>query len=162
MGRGHVILLDANVLIDLGRYTLRPESTYGASILSRAELEFGILAAKTAETAAEARATGAKVRRKDALIAAQASRHGASLMTTNLEDFRPFDHLVQIVSPTPFSEMVFPRRCASCRSRRSTSAGRPPSGGWVLLVPDEAGAATSPSASRRSCRKRCRDNCRHR
>ena len=132
MGRGRVILLDTNILIDLGRYTLRTESTYGASILSRAELEFGIRAAKTAEAAAErtarlnalddyfdwlafdlpsthaygivaagARATGANVRGKDALIAAQAYRHGASLMTTNLEDFRPFDHLVQIVSPTP-------------------------------------------------------------
>jgi predicted nucleic acid-binding protein len=51
--------------------------------------------------AARARATGAKVRSKHALIAAQAHRHGAAVMTANLDDDAPFAHLVQIVAPPP-------------------------------------------------------------
>lgn len=125
-----MILLDTCVLIDLPRYVLDPTETYGASILSRAELEFGISAARTPEAAAQrtrwlaqldarfawiefdlactrsygtvaagARATGARVRSKDALIAAQAHRHGAAVMTVNDDDFRPFDHLVQVLTP---------------------------------------------------------------
>lgn len=50
--------------------------------------------------AACARSTGATVRTKDALIAAQAHRHGAALITVDLEDVRPFDHLVEIVVPS--------------------------------------------------------------
>jgi len=126
-----MILLDTCVLIDLPRYAFDPTETYGASILSRAELEFGIHAAPTPEAAADrtrwlgeldsrfawidfdlactrsygvvaagARATGARVRGKDALIAAQAHRHGAAVMTANVDDFRPFDHLVHILAPT--------------------------------------------------------------
>lgn len=125
-----MILLDTNVLIDLDLYAFDPEEEYGASMLSRAELEFGIRAAKNPRDAAErtrrlndldrrfdwigldiestrsyglvasgARATGAKIRGKDALIAAQAHRHGAAVMTANTEDFRPFDRDVEIVAP---------------------------------------------------------------
>ncbi|MFC8190236.1 PIN domain-containing protein [Cellulomonas sp. NPDC057328] len=125
-----MIVLDTNVLIDLDLYALDPDELYAASILSRAELEFGVRAARTAAdtaartrrlndldryfdwlpldvestrsyglVAATARATGAKVRSKDALIAAQAHRHGAAVMTANLDDFRPFDHLVEVVAP---------------------------------------------------------------
>jgi predicted nucleic acid-binding protein len=36
---------------------------------------------------------GAKIRSKDALIAAQAHRYGASLMTANATDFKPFSRL---------------------------------------------------------------------
>lgn len=125
-----MILLDTNILIDLHLYAFDPAEEYGASILSRAELEFGIRAAKNPRDAAErtrrlneldqrfdwvgfdiestrshgmvaagARATGAKIRSKDALIAAQAHRHGAAVMTANTDDFRPFDHDVEIVAP---------------------------------------------------------------
>ncbi|WP_307868105.1 PIN domain-containing protein [Cellulosimicrobium cellulans] len=55
---------------------------------------YGLLAAH-----AEGRVTGARVRGKDALIAAQAHRHGAAVMTANLDAFRPFDELVQVLSP---------------------------------------------------------------
>jgi predicted nucleic acid-binding protein len=127
-----VILLDTNVLIDLHRYAFDPAESYGASILSRAELEFGVLAAREPRAAAArlrrlndlderfdwldfdvaasrsygivaagARTTGAKVRSKDALIAAQAHRHGAAVMTANLGDFAPFDHLVRVLAPVP-------------------------------------------------------------
>lgn len=127
-----MIVLDTNVLVDLDRYALDPDGLHAASILSRAELEFGVRAARNAiDTAARtrrlndldmtfdwllfdvectrsygllasaARATGAKVRGKDALIAAQAHRYGAAVMTANLADFRPFDHLVEVVAPTP-------------------------------------------------------------
>ncbi|MBF0688630.1 MAG: PIN domain-containing protein [Cellulomonas sp.] len=126
-----MILLDTNVLIDLHLYALDPDDDYSASILSRAELEFGVRAARTAEdtaartrrlneldglfdwlpfdvectrsygvVASTARASGAKVRGKDALIASQAHRHGATVLTANLDDFRPFAHLVRIVAPT--------------------------------------------------------------
>jgi len=44
--------------------------------------------------------TGAKVRNKDALIAAQAYAIGASVMTDNLDDFARFSHLIPVVSPT--------------------------------------------------------------
>ena len=125
-----MILLDTNVLIDLDLYQFDPREEYGASILSRAELEFGIQAARNPHDAAErtrrinslderfawveldvestrsygivaagARATGAKVRSKDALIAAQAHRHGAAVMTANIDDFKPFDHLVEVIAP---------------------------------------------------------------
>lgn len=125
-----MIVLDTNVLVDLDLYALDPDAQYAASILSRAELEFGVRAARSAaDTAARtrrlndldlmfdwlpfdvectrsygllasaARATGAKVRGKDALIAAQAHRFGAAVMTANLADFRPFDHLVEVVAP---------------------------------------------------------------
>ena len=126
-----MILLDTNMLIDLDRYRFDATETYGASILSRAELEFGIQVAPSAESmavrarrlaelddrfhwiefdiastrsygiiAAGARATGARVRSKDALIVAQAHRHGAAVMTANLNDFRPFDHLVRVLAPS--------------------------------------------------------------
>ena len=125
-----MIVLDTNVLVDLHLYALDPVEQYAASILSRAELEFGVRAARTAaDTAARtrrlneldeifewlpfdlectrsygvvastARASGAKVRGKDALIAAQAHRHGAAVMTQDVADFHPFDHLVQVVVP---------------------------------------------------------------
>ena len=125
-----MIVLDTNVLVDLDRYVLDVDGAYGASLLSRAELEFGINAARDATTAAQrvrhlarlddrfewiefdlectrsygfvaarANAKGAKVRGKDALIAAQAHRHGAAVMTANLDDFAPFAHLVQVVPP---------------------------------------------------------------
>lgn len=132
MGVSSMILLDTNVLIDLDRYRFDRGETYGASILSRAELEFGVQVAPSAESmavrarrlaelddrfhwiefdlactrsygiiAAGARATGAHVRSKDALVVAQAHRHGAAVMTANLDDFAPFDHLVRILAPTP-------------------------------------------------------------
>jgi hypothetical protein len=125
-----MILLDTNVLIDLDRLDLPDDELMAASILSRAELEFGIRSAASVDLAAQrtqrlnaldhvfdwvafdvestrsyglvaahARATGAKVRGKDALIAAQAHRHGAAVMTANLDDFRPFAHLIQVVAP---------------------------------------------------------------
>jgi predicted nucleic acid-binding protein len=127
-----VIILDTNVLIGLQRYEYDRNEAFGASILSRAELEFGVRAAKTPSQTAErtrrlndldlrfdwiefdiestrsygalaaaARATGAKVRGKDAMIAAQAHRHGAAVMTANVDDFKPFQHLVEIVAPSP-------------------------------------------------------------
>ncbi|MEU2201821.1 PIN domain-containing protein [Isoptericola sp. NPDC019482] len=127
-----MILLDTNVLIDLEHYRFDPDDAYGASILSRAELEFGVEAAPSRESmavrarrlaelddrfrwiefdlactrsygiiAAGARATGARVRSKDALIVAQAHRHGAAVMTANLDDLAPFDHLVRVLAPTP-------------------------------------------------------------
>lgn len=125
-----MILLDTNVLIDLDLYEFDPYEEYGASVLSRAELEFGIHAARNPHDGAErtrrinaldqrfawveldiestrsygivaagARVAGAKVRSKDALIAAQAHRHGAAVMTANIDGFRPFDHLVEVVAP---------------------------------------------------------------
>lgn len=127
-----MILLDTNVLVDLHRYAFDPAERYAASILSRAELEFGVLAARDPHASAErlrwlnelderfdwlefdlassrsygivaagARASGAKVRGKDALIAAQAHRYGAAVMTANLADFTPFDHLVRVLAPAP-------------------------------------------------------------
>ncbi|ACZ32212.1 PilT protein domain protein [Xylanimonas cellulosilytica DSM 15894] len=125
-----MILLDTNVLIDYDLYRFDADVAYGASLLSRAELEFGIRAARTPEAIADrvqtlnrlderfdwlpfdlestrsygivasgARASGARLRGNDALIAAQAHRHGAAVMTANPDDFRPFDHLVRIVAP---------------------------------------------------------------
>ncbi len=126
-----MILLDTNVLVDLNLYRLDPEETYAASILSRAELEFGIVAAPTSGLGAErmrrlymldatlewiefdlestrsygivaagARASGARVRSKDALIAAQAHRHGVAVMTANVADFRIFDDFITVIEPT--------------------------------------------------------------
>ena len=125
-----MIVLDTNVLVDLHLYALDPAEQYAASVLSRAELEFGVRAARSAEdtaartrrlneldevfdwlpfdvectrsygvVASTARASGARVRGKDALIAAQAHRHGAAVMTQNVLDFQPFDHVVQVVAP---------------------------------------------------------------
>ncbi|QDP98330.1 type II toxin-antitoxin system VapC family toxin [Microlunatus elymi] len=125
-----MILLDTNVLIDLDQYQFDPQEVYGASILSRAELEFGVRAATNPGDIAErtrrlndldqrfdwipvdiestrsygivaagARATGARIRSKDALIAAQAHRHGATVMTANTDDFSPFDHLIEVSAP---------------------------------------------------------------
>lgn len=125
-----MILLDTDVLIDIEKYAFSADEVYGASILSRAELEFGVRAAKTPRATAErrrrlnaldarfdwigldvdstrsygvvaagAKATGAKVRGKDALIAAQAHRHGAAVMTANVGDFEPFDQLIEIIAP---------------------------------------------------------------
>jgi hypothetical protein len=51
--------------------------------------------------ASTARATGTKVRGKDALIAAQAHRYGAAVVTANVADFRPFDHHVEVLAPVP-------------------------------------------------------------
>ncbi|MGO1522835.1 MAG: PIN domain-containing protein [Nesterenkonia sp.] len=129
-----MILLDTNILVDLHRYTFNNDETYAASILSRAELEFGIRQAATSESrrartqrlslieenfewlhfdlaatisygelashAAAQGVTGSRVRTKDALIAAQAHRHGASLMTCNLSDFVPFPPLIEVLVPT--------------------------------------------------------------
>jgi len=131
VGAAVVILLDTNVLIDLHLYRLDPDELYGASMLSRAELEFGVNAAPSMRAAGErlarlhdldalfdwiefdlastrsygivahrARVSGARVRGKDALIAAQAHRHGAAVMTENVDDFEPFSHLVEIVRPS--------------------------------------------------------------
>jgi predicted nucleic acid-binding protein len=126
-----VILLDTNVLIDREKYRFDPAETYAASILSRAEFELGIQAARDAVTRAsrvqrlavldaefdwlgfDIESTrsygvlaagaippgGAKVRNKDALIAAQAHRHGATLMTADLGDFACFSHLIPVVPP---------------------------------------------------------------
>lgn len=47
-----VILLDTSVLIDLDGYAFDPAEEYGASIVSRAELEFGIRAARSPHDAA--------------------------------------------------------------------------------------------------------------
>lgn len=129
-----MIILDTNILIDLHRYAFDPAEEYAASILSRAELEFGVQVAVDADTTAQrirrlndldarfawlafdressrsyglvaagATSAGAKVRGKDALIASQAHRHGAALMTANHDDFRPFAHLVRIIPPAPLS-----------------------------------------------------------
>lgn len=129
-----MILLDTNVLVDLPRYTFDTHEAYAASILSRAELEFGIRMATTHESrrartqrlslieerfewidfdlassvsygeiashAAHRGITGSRIRTKDALIAAQAHRHGAALMTSNLADFRVFEPLIDVLSPT--------------------------------------------------------------
>lgn len=46
---------------------------------------------------------GVRVGSKDALIAAQAHRYGASLMTANVDDFGRFAHLVPLLQPTPRS-----------------------------------------------------------
>lgn len=125
-----MILLDTNVLIDLQRYRLDPDESYAASILSRAELEFGVTVADSIEDAAVRRrrlnelddvfdwllfdlqssrsygaiaaaatVTGSRIRGKDALIAAQAHRHGAAVMTSNTTDFEPFAHVVRILRP---------------------------------------------------------------
>jgi predicted nucleic acid-binding protein len=51
------------------------------------------------EIAAGASATGAKIRSKDALIAAQAYQIGAAVMTENVADFAPFAKYIQIVPP---------------------------------------------------------------
>ena len=126
-----MILLDTCILVDLDKYALDPNQEYSVSILSRAELEFGIRKADTpersanrivkladldssykwlvfdeassrayGEIAAGATATGAKIRGKDALIAAQAYRIGAGVMTENLADFKPFEKYIQILPPT--------------------------------------------------------------
>ena len=50
-----MIVVDTNVLIDWHRYAHDPAEQYGASILSRAELEFGINAAPDPTTAAARR-----------------------------------------------------------------------------------------------------------
>jgi predicted nucleic acid-binding protein len=128
-----VILLDTNILIDLSRHAFKPEELYSASILSRAELEFGLRQAKDpTQTAARTEhlntldawidwlpfdlecsrsygllagsATairGARLRSKDALIAAQAHRFGAAVMTQDLRGFRPFEPLIRVVAPIP-------------------------------------------------------------
>lgn len=132
-----MILLDTNVLIDLDKYEFTPDEEYGASMLSRAELEFGIRGARSSHDTAErtrrlndlderfdwltldiestrsygtiavgAKASGAKVRSKDALIAAQAHRHGAAVMTANTSDFKPFDRFIEIVAPMPRKPMT--------------------------------------------------------
>ena len=125
-----MILLDTIVLIDLDLYRFDPAEVYGASILSRAELEVGVRAATNPRdavgrrqrlnslddrfdwlqldiestrsyglVAAGAKATGTRIRSKDALIAAQAHRHGAAVMTADIDDFRPFGHLVEVIAP---------------------------------------------------------------
>lgn len=129
-----MILLDSNVLIDIQHYTLDPGEQYGASLLSRAELERGILRAKSraqealrrekltqfdhtivwlefdlaattaygrvAEHARSKGVTGAKLRGRDVLIAAQAYRYGTPVLTENLPDFRIFEPLISVRAPT--------------------------------------------------------------
>ena len=126
-----MILLDTCVLVDYDQYRFDTQDVYGASILSRAELEFGAHSAVDPSefnrrmhrleyfdrmfnwldfdlecsraygfVAANASVRGARMRSKDALIAAQARRHGAAVMTTNLADFAPFAHLIEVVQPT--------------------------------------------------------------
>jgi predicted nucleic acid-binding protein len=126
-----VALLDTCILVDFDKYHLDSNWDYQVSILSRAELEFGLrrasspreLAFRTkrlaeydaqyewvifdekssrayGEIAAGASATGAKIRGKDALIAAQAYQIGAAVMTENVADFKPFEKYIQILSPT--------------------------------------------------------------
>ncbi|MCL1900446.1 MAG: PIN domain-containing protein [Promicromonosporaceae bacterium] len=125
-----MILLDTNILIDRERFTFDDDELYAASILTRAEFEFGIHAASSpalraeraarlealdgefdwlpfdvactrsyGEIAAGATVTGAKVRGKDAMLAAQAHRHGASVMTANIADFKPFEPFIVVLSP---------------------------------------------------------------
>lgn len=125
-----MILIDTNILVDWDAYELDPTKIYGASALSRAELEWGIhsagdphVAAKRIRKlnyfdarfswipfdidssrsygfiAANAKGTGAKLRSKDALIAAQAHHLGGAVMTMNRADFRPFEELVEIIDP---------------------------------------------------------------
>ena len=125
-----LILLDTCILIDLEKYSLENHNDYRVSILSRAELEYGIRIAKSpgelavrtsrlasidrnynwllfdegssrayGEIAAGASATGAKIRGKDALIAAQAFQIGAAVMTENMADFKPFKKYIQIIPP---------------------------------------------------------------
>jgi len=48
-----MILIDTCVLIKLPQVHLEPDADYGASIISRAELEFGILKAKDPTSASE-------------------------------------------------------------------------------------------------------------
>lgn len=48
-----VIILDTNILVDWDEYELDPAETYGASILSRAELEWGLQSAATPQAAAK-------------------------------------------------------------------------------------------------------------
>ena len=126
-----MIILDTNVLIDRDLFEFEPEERYAASILSRAEFEFGICAAKTPELRAErvarlaaldsefdwlqfdidctrsygiiaagATSSGIKGRNKDALLAAQVHRFGASVMTENIDDFTPFCRFISIVKPS--------------------------------------------------------------
>ncbi|GAB3171129.1 hypothetical protein GCM10027059_38790 [Myceligenerans halotolerans] len=125
-----MILLDTNILIDYDDYEFDTDEQQAASILSRAELEFGIRSASSPHLAAlrtrrlnefdtaydwvpfdldctrsygmiaaQATTRGAKLRGKDSLIAAQALRHGATLMTANRADFRPFEHLIEVIDP---------------------------------------------------------------
>jgi predicted nucleic acid-binding protein len=126
-----VVLLDTCILVDIDKYQLDSKWDYQVSILSRAELEFGIrrapspgeLAFRTkrlaeydaqydwlvfdegasrayGEIAAGASVTAARIRGKDALIAAQAYQVGAAVMTENVTDFKPFEKYIQILSPT--------------------------------------------------------------
>jgi predicted nucleic acid-binding protein len=126
-----VIILDTNILISLDQIRLDDDESYAASILSRAELEFGLNAAPSPALRAErtrrlagfdaqfdwlpfdvestrsygiiaagAAVRGSRVRGKDAMIAAQAHRHGAAVMTANLADFAPFAHLVEVFGPS--------------------------------------------------------------
>jgi len=125
-----LVLLDTCILVDLEKYLLNPDREYRVSILSRAELEFGIRKAATPQDSAErisklatldstfnwlifdegasraygeiaagASVTGAKIRGKDALIAAQAYQNGAAVMTENVSDFKPFERYIQILPP---------------------------------------------------------------
>jgi predicted nucleic acid-binding protein len=52
------------------------------------------------EIAAGASVSGAKIRGKDALIAAQAYQNGAAVMTENIGDFKPFEKYIEILPPT--------------------------------------------------------------
>lgn len=128
-----MIIVDTNVLIDLDLYVFNEDLLYAASILSRAELEFGVQAAPTptehayrthrlseldaqfdwlpfdvastrsyGEVAAGATATGARVRSKDSLIAAQARRYGAAVLTRNVPDFELFLRFVDVIDAATY------------------------------------------------------------
>ncbi|MCL2595326.1 MAG: type II toxin-antitoxin system VapC family toxin [Promicromonosporaceae bacterium] len=122
-----MIILDTCILIDRDLYVFDENETYAASILSRAELESGLRTAATPEQRAEraqllnaldaqfdwlpfdlecTRAygeitAGITAHGTGALIAAQAYRFGANVISENFGDFAPFWRFVRVNRPTP-------------------------------------------------------------
>lgn len=124
-----MIILDTCILIDFDKFGFNSDEGFAASILSRAELDFGVQMSKDPVKRAQRvqdlvqldgsfdwlpfdfgssiaygiiasqSGGGSRVRGKDALIAAQAYQHGATLMTANLADFKPFAHLIPVIPP---------------------------------------------------------------